>query len=376
MNNTPTRLPEKARDRLQQLLEAFQATAPSQVGYPTNLDFDYSDLHPFLQYCANNIGDPFEHSNFRTNTHEIEREVVSTFADLFHLEPQQAWGYVTTGGTEGNMYGLFMGREMLPDGTVYFSQDTHYSIVKLLRILGMRSVMIRSLDNGEMDYRDLRESLSVNPHTPPVIVANIGTTMKGAVDSLTNIREILTDLGIPDSYIHADAALSGMILPFTPNPQPHGFDAGIDSISVSGHKLIGSPIPCGIVLTRKHYTARIARAIEYVGIMDTTIPGSRNAIAPLIIWHAFQEHGPEGFRQIVANMLDTAEYAVNRFNDSGIPAWRNRNSATVVFPLPEQEVFTKWQMAPYGDIAHIITMPHVTRSTIDEIVDDCLTWSR
>ena len=131
-----------------------------------------------------------------------------------------------------------------------------------------------------------------------------------------------------------------------------------------------------MVLTRKHYTARIARAIEYVGVLDTTIPGSRSALAPLIIWHAFQQHGPDGFREIVRNMLETAEYAVTRFNDSGIPAWRNRNSATVVFPLPEQEVFDKWQIAPYGDIAHIITMPQVTRSTIDEIVDDCLTWSR
>ena len=180
------------------------------------------DLHPFLQYCGNNVGDPFEHSNFRTNTHQIEREVISTFADLFHLESQHAWGYVTTGGTEGNMYGLFMGREMFPDGTVYFSQDTHYSIVKLLRILGMRSVMIRSLDNGEMDYQDLRESLLVNPNTPPIIVANIGTTMKGAIDNLSTIREVLTDLGLTDFYIHADAALSGMILPFAPNPNPMG----------------------------------------------------------------------------------------------------------------------------------------------------------
>ena len=32
----------------------------------------------------------------------------------------------------------------------------------------------------------------------------------------------------------------------------------------------------------------------------------------------------------------------------------------------------KWQLAPYEDIAHLITMPHVTRATIDAVVDDCL----
>ena len=367
-------IPDAARDRLNDILKTFADAALSQVGYPANQNFDYSDLYPFLQYSANNIGDPFQGSNFRLNTHDIEREVIATFADLMHLEPEQAWGYVTSGGTEGNMYGLFMGRELFPGSTVYFSQDTHYSVVKLLRILGMGSVMIRSLDNGEMDYEDLRESLRVNPGTPPIIVANIGTTMKGAIDNLDNIREILADLEIQHSYIHADAALSGMILPFAPDPQPHGFDAGIDSIAVSGHKLIGSPMPCGVVLTRKDYVARIARSIEYVGILDTTIPGSRSALSPLIIWHALQRHGLGGFRQIVERMLDTAEYAVSRFNDSGIPAWRNRNSATVVFPKPGPEVFQKWQMASLENITHIITMPHVTRGTVDELVDDCLRW--
>ena len=368
----PGPLPESAQARLRELLDSFEDMAKSQVGYPVNQDFDYSDLWPFLQYSANNVGDPFQGSNFRINTHEIEREVISTFADLMHLEQDQAWGYVTSGGTEGNMYGLYMGRELFPTGTVYFSQDTHYSVVKLLRVLNMRNIMIKSQDNGEMDYEDLRETIRVNRDTPAIIVANIGTTMKGAVDDLDRIREILDDLDVQDSYIHADAALSGMILPFVPDPQPHGFDAGVNSIAVSGHKLIGSPLPCGVVLTRKDYVARIARSIEYVGALDTTIPGSRSALAPLIIWHAFQERGHEGFRETVAGMLEVAEYGVRRFNDSGVPAWRNRNSVTVVFPRPKPEVFRKWQIAPFEDIAHVITMPHVTREMMDELVDDCL----
>ena len=178
------------------------------------------------------------------------------------------------------MYGLYMGRELFPTGTVYFSQDTHHSVVKLLRLLNIRNVMIRSQDNGEMDYLDLRETVRRDPDTPPIIVANIGTTMKGAVDDLNIIRDVMDGLQVQNFYVHADAALSGMILPFVPDPQPHGFDAGIDSISISGHKLIGSPLPCGVVLTKKDYVANIARSIEVVGVMDTTIPGSRSAIAP------------------------------------------------------------------------------------------------
>ncbi len=367
-----TAIPDDARARLGAIIERFEAAAPTQIGYPVNQDFDYTDLLPLLQYSANNIGDPFQGSNYRTNTHDIEREVIAYFADLMRLEQEQAWGYVTSGGTEGNMYGLYMGRETFPDGTVYFSQDTHYSVVKLLRLLNIQNVMIRSQDNGEMDYLDLRETVRRNPDTPAIIVANIGTTMKGAVDNLDRIRETLDDLEIENRYIHADAALSGMILPFVPDPQPHGFDAGIDSMSISGHKLIGSPLPCGVVLTKREYVAKIARSIEVVGVMDTTIPGSRSAIAPMIIWHALQKHGAEGFRRIVAGMMETAEYAIQRFQDGGIPAWRNRNSAIVVLPRPGEEVLRKWQIAPSGDIAHIITMPQITKEMVDALVQDCL----
>ena len=362
----------EARERLDGLLETFDTAGLHMMGYPVNLDFDYSELLPFLQYSANNVGDPFHDSNFASNTHEIEREVIGTFADMMRLPRNDAWGYVTSGGTEGNMYGLYMGRETYPDGVVYFSQDTHYSVVKISRLLKARNIMIKSQPNGEIDYDDLYETIRINRDVPVIFMANIGTTMKGAIDDVNRVRDILDDLAVSNFYIHADAALSGMILPFVDDPQPYGFDSGFDSVAVSGHKMIGSPLPCGVALTRKEYVSRIARSIEYVGVLDTTLTGSRSAFAPLLIWYAFQRHGLGGFKRIVTDSLSNAEYAVERFNEVGIPAWRNRNSVTVVFPRPTDEVVRKWQIAPYEDIAHIITMPNVSRGAIDALVDDVL----
>ena len=338
------------QQRLDTLLRDFEELRHRLVGYPCNQSFDYSALLPFLSYCANNVGDPFHDSNFRSNTHEFEREVIGLFADLMHLPRDQAWGYVTSGGTEGNMYGLYIGREMFPDGVVYFSQDTHYSVVKILRVLKARNIMIKSQDNGEIDYDDLHETIRINRDVPVIFMANIGTTMKGAVDDVSRVRAILDDLAVTDSYIHADAALSGMVLPFVDEPQPYGFDAGFDSVAISGHKMIGSPLPCGIALTRGDYVSRIARSIEYVGVLDTTLTGSRNALTPLMMWYALRQHGLDGFREIVAECLAVAGYAVARFNDSGIPAWRNRNSVTVVFPKPSADVVRRWQLAPYEGI--------------------------
>ena len=363
--------PLEIQEKLNLLLEQMRAAAIGQVGYPGNQQFDYSPLLPFLQFSLNNVGDPFHVSSYQANTHEIEREVIARFASLTRIDPEQAWGYVTSGGTEGNMYGLYLARELFPNAMFYFSEDTHYSVLKNVRVLNARYIMIKRQENGEIDYQDLYDMIRVHRDLPAVIMANIGTTVRGAVDDIERLKAILQDLAVSNSYIHADAALSGLILPFTAEPQPYGFDAGIDSISISGHKLIGAPLPCGVVITRKSYVERVGRAVEYVGVHDTTLSGSRNAFAPLMLWYALARLGEDGLRELVGGMLDTAEYAVDQFNKRGIPAWRHRNSATVVFPKPAPEVFMKWQIAPEGDDTRIVTMPHVTRQMIDELVEDC-----
>ena len=111
--------------------------------------------------------------------------------------------------------------------------------------------------------------------------------------------------------------------------------------------------------------------MELIGVNDTTLSGSRNGLTPLMLWYAINRHGEDGWRETVRGMLDTAEYAVQRFNEHGINAWRHQNSPTVVFDRPSQEVFDRWQIAPEGEVAHIITMPHVDFATIDQLVADC-----
>ena len=363
--------PSEIQTKLDHLLEEMRMGSDMQVGFPGSQKFDYSPLVPFLEYSLNNVGDPFHVSSYRVNTHEIERQVIGRFARMTRIEPGQAWGYVTSGGTEGNMYGLYLARELYPNAMFYFSEDTHYSVLKNVRVLNVRYNMIKSQDNGEIDYQDLYDMIRVYRDLPAVIMANIGTTVRGAVDDIPRLKEILQDLEVRNSYIHSDAALSGLILPFTEEPQPFGFDAGIDSISISGHKLIGAPLPCGVVVTKKPYVERVGRAVEYVGVHDTTLSGSRNGFAPLMLWYALARLGEDGLSELVRGMLDTAEYAVDQFNERGIPAWKHKNSVTVVLPKPPPDVFMKWQIAPEGKETRIVTMPHVTRQMIDELVEDC-----
>ena len=297
-----------------------------QVGYPCNQDFDYSELWPFLQYSANNVGDPFHGSSFCINTHEVEYEVINTFADMMHLSRDRAWGYVTSGGTEGNMYGLYMGREIFPDGVVYFSQDTHYSVVKIMRLLKARNIMIKSQDNGEIDYDDLYETIRINRDSPVIFMANIGTTMKGAIDDVSRVRAILNDLAVTNSYIHADAALSGMILPFVEEPQPYGFDVGFDSVAISGHKMIGWPARCPVAsLSPDASTWRASPAPSSTWGFWTLLsraPAAFYTITPLMMWYAFERHGLDGFKRFPASSPPTAITASSPTGTGRCSNWR------------------------------------------------------
>ena len=356
--------------RLGELHARFSQLKRYYVGYPCNEDFDFTELLPFFEFAINNVGDPFGGSNIPLNTHDLEREVLADFAEFTHAPKDGWWGYVTSGGTEGNMYGLYVARELFPEGICYFSEDTHYSVAKVLRLQHTRNIMLKSQQNGELDYSDLRETLRIHRDVPPIIFANIGTTMKGAVDSLARIRAVLDDLAITNAYIHADAALSGMILPFVEKPQPWDFAAGADSIAISGHKMLGSPLPSGVVLAKKSHVDRIARSIEYIGALDTTIAGSRSAMGPLFLWYRLRTLGREGITAMVRSSLEMAAYAVDALKARGIDAWRNDNSVTVVFPRPPEAVMKKWIIAPKRGIGHLITMPHVKKDTVDEFTGD------
>jgi histidine decarboxylase len=357
-------------NRLDRLYRTLKTEAQHFLGYPCNRQFNYEPLYLFLQFPLNNVGDPYLPSNYHLNTHDFECEVLDIFRQLTQAPADNTWGYITNGGTEGNHYGLFLARELMPEAIVYYSQDAHYSIDKILRCLNLRSIMIRSHDDGTMDLTDLRETLRIHRDVPAIICATVGTTMKGAIDDILGIRQIFRELAIHRHYIHADAALSGMILPFIEASPPWNFAAGIDSIAISGHKLIGSPIPCGVVLAKKSYVDRVAQSVEYIGTLDTTLTGSRNAIAPLFLWYAFHTVGIEGFRRIIPECLAVADYAIAQLNQLGYHAWRHPVSNTVVFDRPAASITQQWQLACHGEISHLITMPHVTKVDIDRFIAD------
>lgn len=358
------------QNQLQKLAEELNIARNTFLGYPVSKDFDYSELYDFLKYPINNLGDPFERGTYQVQTHEMEREVVVFFAKLFRANPKDFWGYVTNGGSESNLYGLYLARELYPKAMVYYSEATHYSVRKNIHLLNIPSIAIRAQENDEIDYTDFENTVRMNRHLPVIVLANFGTTMREAKDDVSKIKTILKNLAIHEHYIHCDGALAGSFGSFMEPKIPFDIADGADSISISGHKFIGSPIPSGVLIAKRSNRDRIAKGIAYIGSSDTTITGSRNGHSPLILWYAIKKLGVEGLKNRYLKSLETATYCEKKLNEAGIQTWRNPNAITVVFPKTCKTVKDKWQLATEGNISHIICMPNVTKAQIDLFVED------
>ncbi len=358
------------KERLTQLKTEVKKARDSFLGYPVSKDFDYSELYDFLKFPINNLGDPFENSTYKVQTHEMEREIVAFFAKVFRANPNDYWGYVTNGGSESNLYGLYLAREMYPKAMVYYSESTHYSVRKNIHLLNIPSIVIRSKENGEIDYEDFENTVQFNRHKPAIVLTTFGTTMKEAKDDVSKIKGILKKLAIQNHYIHCDAALSGAYGRFVTPYVPFDFSDGADSISISGHKFIGSPMPSGVLITKRSYRDKISKGISYIGSLDTTITGSRNGHSPLFLWYAIKKLGLEGLKRRYLHSLEVAEYCKDKLNEIGIKAWTNPGAITVVFSKTSDQIKSKWQLATEEAVTHIICMPNVTKEQIDLFVED------
>lgn len=361
---------------LQDTLKCFEIelakSRSHMLGYPVNQNFRYN-LDGLYQYPINNVGDPFEFSNYKINSHQFEKEVVDFFASIYSKKISDMWGYVTTGGTEGNHYGLFLAREKYPKGILYFSKDTHYSIMKIARLLKIDFEHIDSAVNGEIDYNKLLKRLKKNKNKPAIFNLNYGTTVKGAIDNYKKVVNLCKKAGIKNYYIHYDAALFGMLLPFIKNSPKFEIlnkVGAVNSVAISGHKFIGSPFPCGVVLTTKDLVNQIRTQVEYLECVDTTIPGSRNGHTPLILWSAIKTRGKAGFKKEAEACLQNAKYLHTNLIKMGIESNLNKFSNTVYFTKPPLQFCHKWQLATCGKYAHVVVMQHVTKKKIDEFLSE------
>ena len=384
------------------------------LGYQNvqTLNFE-EDIKEFLNYHINNIGDPFVSGNYTPNSKAIERAVLDYYAKLWHAktphdlkDPESYWGYVLTmGSTEGNLYGIWNARDYLsgkrllidkgnefktkkhrtkyihalpvegnPNAytpVAFFSEDTHYSIIKAMRVLQVQTFYdigkkfypgqnplnstgewtkeffeVPSLNGNEgigaidVEKLTILVEFFASKGYPILICCNYGTTFKGAYDDVKLIGEKLMPIfekyglvnrgviydeeghsDVRNGYwIHVDGALGTSYMPFLEMAYKQGkidscgpvFDFRlpfVNSIVTSGHKWIGTPWPCGLFMTKVKYQLVPPDAPEYIGSPDTTFAGSRNGLSPVLIWDFLAQNSYENLINRAVRCENLADYA-------------------------------------------------------------------
>lgn len=225
----------KRRAALAEVADYFGKRLRKFLGGSTDQCVDYqTDLTAFLEYPLFYFGDPFEDSYFGKHIRSIERAVLDYYARLWHATPRSGrfmdedayWGYLPTmGSSEGLLYALWTARDYLSgkmlvakssgDGRLqqiwvqdtppagnrnayspvaFYSEDTHYSVTKVLRVLG-----IPSFYEVGFERYPYANPLSPGQPWPKEVPCLGGATGPGSVDidKLLKLVDFFASMGHP-----------------------------------------------------------------------------------------------------------------------------------------------------------------------------------
>ena len=150
---------------------------------------------------------------------QIEANVIAWFCAIAGY-PAAARGTLTSGGSLANWTALVTARrDRLPEdflaGTIYASDQSHYSVAKGAILAGFPERNVRQVASDER-FRMRLDALEARIAedraaglTPFLIVASAGTTNTGAVDPLPELADLAVRHGM---WLHVDAAYGGFFL--------------------------------------------------------------------------------------------------------------------------------------------------------------------
>lgn len=311
------RLKRILADRLAEISPWESESGTQRVTYPTSslLPGLISTVEPFIERNSNNIGGHFRGSSELRGTKRLEREVISSLAQLFHNPSVEGW--ITSGATESNITGLWLAREYLHQlkckrPALFLTQLAHDSIHKAGRILAIHDLIIVPTSNsGTMSEEGLREALQEAERRGIdgcIIVATVGATETGTCDAVDKLAEILRKWTTSPFYLHVDAAFAGLVLPFSDPGRLFDFRVPeVQSLCVDLHKMAGTPIGCGVFLCRPTLSKYIEQNSRYSHVYDVTLLGSRPGFAATTAWYAIFSQGRKGFQARVYQCLTHKE---------------------------------------------------------------------
>ncbi len=277
---------------------------------------------------------------------QIELVTIDWLREMCGL-PETTGGLFVSGGSMANLTALATARRAMFDNrsesaVVYFSDQTHSSVAKGLRVLGFAPEQVRNLpsdDGFRLNIESLTQAIVEDRAAglrPFCVIANAGTTNTGAVDPLNQLADLCARENL---WLHVDGAYGAAACL---SERGKKLLAGIeraDSISLDPHKWLFQPFEIGCVLVRDakllrktfhtmaEYLEDVRRADEEeINYFDYGVQLTRGFRA-LKLWLSIKTFGAAAFRQAINKGFELAEFAESILRRSD--CWRVVTPATM-----------------------------------------------
>ena len=259
---------------------------------------------------------------------EVERITIDWLKEICGF-PKGAGGLFLSGGSMANLSAIAIARNIILGaedklGVVYYSQQTHSSLAKGLKVLGIGAKYRRPISvdsNLKIDINQLRLQIERDIKqglTPFCIVGNAGTTNAGVVDPLAQMASLAQKY---KCWFHIDGAYgAAAMLSESAKPLLKGIEKA-DSLTLDPHKWWFQPMEMGCLLVRQasHLKDTFRVNAEYladtkgdeikeINFYDHGIQLTRSFRA-LKLYFSLKAFGLQAFRQAVENGMAMAVYA-------------------------------------------------------------------
>lgn len=291
------------------------------LGYPHSTpDCDaVKVMSNFLQYNSNHIGAISNLKKNLTYTRRKEIEAVQTLGQLYGLDVCD--GYITSGGTEGNIMGVWLCRSMIGCNerfALITSENAHYSVDKAVKLQQIKYFeKIKNTINEEIDTALLESKIIKMIKSNEIryfgIVLTSGYTTTGTQDNIKKVEQIIDKIKRTYNisvFIHIDAAIGGLFYPFFPGYCKYFDNKYVVSVSVDPHKLGYMPIGTGVFICRENFLKYICTDIPYTSMQDNTLIGSRNGANSVALWTILNKQGYMGHKNQLIKLLKMKKQAI------------------------------------------------------------------
>ena len=258
----------------------------------------------------------------------VEQQVIRYLADLAGFG-EKAGGIFVSGGSMANITALTAARDRkltednLHLGVAYVSDQTHSSVAKGLRVIGITESRLRTVptdENFRMNTAELEKAVEkdiADGFIPFVVIGTAGTTNTGSIDPLCEIAEICKKYGM---WFHVDGAIGASVLM---SEKYRDLVRGIelaDSLSWDGHKWLFQTYGCAAVLVKDvndlyrsfhvspEYLKDVESDKEHINMFDIGIELTRPARG-LKLWMTLQVLGTELMGSAIEQGFKQAKWA-------------------------------------------------------------------